>query len=210
MEVAWARDLGSSGLWSMMLEELGNFYCGGDSCDRAGKGLRAVRGEHAGLPLNTRFGKLFVARHGLGIRGNQRADVRFIRGAYAFQFGHVVLHGARLWRFAAFWAVMFLLVGFAEEFLFRGYTLFTLARGIRFWPAAIILSSTFGLIHLRNGGEQWAGALAAAAIGFFFCFTLRRTGSLWFAVGFHAAWDWSETFFYSVRLTAARFSRTLA
>jgi hypothetical protein len=21
---------------------------------------------------------------------------------------------------------------------------------------------------------------------------------LWFAVGFHAAWDWSETFFYSV------------
>jgi membrane protease YdiL (CAAX protease family) len=27
---------------------------------------------------------------------------------------------------------------------------------------------------------------------------LRRTGSLWFAVGFHAAWDWGETFVYSV------------
>jgi membrane protease YdiL (CAAX protease family) len=35
-------------------------------------------------------------------------------------------------------------------------------------------------------------------IGFFFCFTLRRTGSLWFGVGFHAAWDWGETFVYSV------------
>ena len=40
--------------------------------------------------------------------------------------------------------------------------------------------------------------LAAAFIGFFFCLTLRRTGNLWFAVGFHAAWDWGETFFYSV------------
>ena len=67
-----------------------------------------------------------------------------------------------------------------------------------FWPSAILLSSTFGLIHLQNGGEQWVGLLAAAFIGLFFCATLRRTGSLWFAVGFHAAWDWGETFFYSV------------
>ncbi|MGA9508009.1 MAG: CPBP family intramembrane glutamic endopeptidase, partial [Candidatus Sulfotelmatobacter sp.] len=67
-----------------------------------------------------------------------------------------------------------------------------------FWPAAVLLSCMFGLIHMRNGGEQWPGLLAAAAIGFFFCLTLRRTGNLWFAVGFHAAWDWGETFFYSV------------
>jgi uncharacterized protein len=25
---------------------------------------------------------------------------------------------------------------------------------------------------------------------------IRRTGTLWFAVGYHAAWDWAETFFY--------------
>jgi membrane protease YdiL (CAAX protease family) len=62
----------------------------------------------------------------------------------------------------------------------------------------LILSCAFGLIHLRNGGEHWNGVLAAALIGMFFCLTLRRTGSLWFAVGFHAAWDWGETFFYSV------------
>ena len=97
-------------------------------------------------------------------------------GLHAFAFGHVVLHGARLARFAAFWAVMFLLVGLFEEFLLRGYTQFTLARGIGFWPAALVLSCAFGLIHLRNDGEQWRGVLAAAFIGFFFCLTLRRTG----------------------------------
>ena len=58
-------------------------------------------------------------------------------GLHAFSFGHVVLHGVRLARFAAFWAVMFLLVGLFEEFLLRGYTQFTLARGIGFWPAAL-------------------------------------------------------------------------
>jgi len=94
--------------------------------------------------------------------------------------------------------VMFLLVGLYEEFLLRGYSQFTLARGIGFWPAAVVLSCTFGLVHLSNGGEQWMGLLSAALIGFFFCLTLRRTGNLWFAVGFHAAWDWGQSFFYSV------------
>jgi membrane protease YdiL (CAAX protease family) len=117
---------------------------------------------------------------------------------HAFDFGHLVLHGVRLAKFGSFWAAMFLAVGLYEEFFFRGYSQFTLARGIGFWPAALALSALFGGMHLGNPGERWQGALAAAVIGLFFCFTLRRTGSLWFAVGFHAAWDWGETFFYSV------------
>jgi membrane protease YdiL (CAAX protease family) len=35
-------------------------------------------------------------------------------------------------------------------------------------------------------------------IGLFFCLTLWRTGSLWFAVGMHASFDFGETFLYSV------------
>jgi len=89
-------------------------------------------------------------------------------------------------------------VAFFEEFLFRGYAQFTLTRGIGFWPAALALSCGFGLSHLKNLQEHWPGLVAAAFIGLFFCLTLRRTGNLWFAVAFHAAWDWGETFFYSV------------
>jgi membrane protease YdiL (CAAX protease family) len=80
----------------------------------------------------------------------------------------------------------------------RAYALFTLSDGIRFWPAAGLLSGVFGAIHLGNGGETWVGALAASLIGLFFCFTVRRTGSLWFAVGMHSAWDYAESFIYSV------------
>jgi len=121
-----------------------------------------------------------------------------LRVVHGFDFGHVILHGVRLEKFAAYWAAMFLLVGLFEEFAFRGYTQFTLARGIRFWPAAILSSCVFTYVHRLNPGETPAGLLGVFAIGLFFCLTLRRTGSLWFAVGFHATWDWSETFLYSV------------
>ena len=121
-----------------------------------------------------------------------------MRGIGVFYFGSLALHGLALLKYASFWALLFLTVGFFEEFVTRGYTQFTLAYGIGFWPAALILSAAFGAIHLGNPGEGWTGALGAALIGLFFCLTLRRTGTLWFAVGMHASWDWGETFLYSV------------
>ena len=116
----------------------------------------------------------------------------------SYDFGRPALHGVRMAKFAGFWALMFLLVGLFEEFLLRGYTQFTLTRAFGFWPAAILLSCAFGLGHTHNSGERWPGLLSVVWIGLFFCLTLWRTGTLWFAVGFHAAWDWGETFFYSV------------
>jgi uncharacterized protein len=150
-----------------------------------------------GLPVRRAFGPLFWTGALWGFSGISLLMLS-LHEFHAFDFGHLVLHGARLAKFGAFWAAMFLAVGLYEEFFFRGYSLFTLARGIGFWPAALTLSASFGLIHLGNPGEHWQGALAAAAIGLFLCLTLRRTGSLWFAVGFHVAWDWGESFFYSV------------
>jgi hypothetical protein len=35
-------------------------------------------------------------------------------------------------------------------------------------------------------------------IGLVFCLALWRTGSLWWAIGFHAAWDWAQSFLYGV------------
>jgi len=65
-----------------------------------------------------------------------------------------------------------------------------------FWQAAWVTSTLFGFTHTGNGGENWIGVFAAAAIGFVFCVSIRVTGSAWWAIGFHAAWDWGETYFY--------------
>jgi membrane protease YdiL (CAAX protease family) len=70
------------------------------------------------------------------------------------------------------------------------------AEGSGFWQAAWVTSTLFGFIHTGNGGETWIGILAAAAIGFVFVVSVWVTGSAWWAIGCHAAWDWAETYFY--------------
>jgi CAAX protease family protein len=150
-----------------------------------------------GLPRSAAFGRAFWEGTVWGIVSLSLLMFT-LRGFGAFYFGAVVLHGLRIFKFAAFWGVMFLVVGFFEEFLVRGYTQFTLSRGLGFWPTAIILSTSFGAMHLGNKGESWIGAMSAGTIGLFFCLTLRRTGNLWFAVGLHASWDWGQTYLYSV------------
>ncbi len=95
-------------------------------------------------------------------------------------------------------AIVFILVGFAEESWTRGYLLFTLARGINFFWAAIIVSILFGLIHSSNPGESPFGLINAGLISLIFCLSIWLTGSLWFAVGIHAAWDWTQSYLFGV------------
>ena len=60
------------------------------------------------------------------------------------------------------------------------------------------MSELFVFTHLGNPGENRIGILSVALVGLFWCFTLLRTGSLWFAVGLHASWDWAQSYFYGV------------
>jgi membrane protease YdiL (CAAX protease family) len=149
------------------------------------------------LPLSAVFGRQFWQGVVWGLVALS-VLLGAIRLCHGFDLGSVALSGSGLAEYAALWAIAFLVVGLFEESAMRAYALFTLSDGIRFWPAAGLLSGIFGAVHLGNGGESWVGTLAAALIGLFFCFTVRRTGSLWFAVGMHSAWDYAESFIYSV------------
>jgi membrane protease YdiL (CAAX protease family) len=150
-----------------------------------------------GLPRAAAFGARFWQGAAWGIA--MIAGIIFLIRAFgAFSFGSLALQGPALWGYAALWGLVFVFVGLFEEFLFRGYAQFTLATGIGFWPAATAISAAFGAVHLHNSGEDRIGALSVFVIGMFFCLTLRRTGNLWFAVGLHAAFDWGETFLFSV------------
>ncbi len=122
------------------------------------------------------------------------------------------LHGVDAVRWGAAWLVPFVFTGLFEELAFRGALQFTLTRGLAgllggdrtlahrkafgFWMGAVFLSLLFGGLHLQNRGEAATGAVAAALVALMFSFSLWRTGSLWWAVGFHAAWDWAESFLY--------------
>jgi membrane protease YdiL (CAAX protease family) len=150
-----------------------------------------------GLPGTGAFGARFWNGFAWGL-AMVTATILLIRLLNGFSFGDVALHGAALAGYGALWMVAFVAVGLAEEFLFRGYPQFTLAQGIGFWPAATVISALFAAGHLGNTGEDKAGAVGVFVFAMFMCLTLRRTGNLWFAVGLHAAFDWGETFLFSV------------
>jgi len=150
-----------------------------------------------GLPLRGAFGKLFWQGALFGL-----AEISAVLGVIAsfgfYHFGGLAIHGVDLFRWAAFWGAFFVLVGLYEEFAFRGYVQFTLAQAAGFWPAAVLLSVAFGFVHRSNPGESKMGLAGVVLTGLLWCFSLRRTGNLWFAVGMHASFDFGETFLYSV------------
>lgn len=164
--------------------------------------------------MMARIEKRHLSDYGLSLAGG--AGKRFLGGLiwgfvalsavifligmlHGFSIEGLAIRGLTLVKYATLWAIGFLLVGFVEEFLFRGYVQSTLSEAIGFWPAAVIWSLAFGAIHLTNAGENLVGISEVFLTALFLCLTLRRTGALWFAMGFHAAWDYSETFLFSVR-----------
>jgi len=118
--------------------------------------------------------------------------------SHAFTLHGLAIHGWTILEYAALWALVFLLVGLSEELITRGYLLFSLTQGIGFWPAAILLAALFAAGHIGNPGENVLGLAAAGFIGLMLAWSLKWTGSLWWAIGFHAAWDWAESYFYGV------------
>lgn len=121
-----------------------------------------------------------------------------------FSFGTLALSPKYIVGYGLSWGVGFVIVGLFEEYLYRGYALCALKTGLGFWPASLVLSVLFGGLHLMNPGETVIGALDVIIYSLFACFTLRRTGSLWFAVGLHSGWDFSLTFVYSVPASGVR------
>jgi membrane protease YdiL (CAAX protease family) len=119
-------------------------------------------------------------------------------GAGMLTFGGEEQHGLAALLYGIGWAAACGLTGLYEEALLRGYLQNRLARSFGFWPAAVVLSAAFGLWHLTNDAESALGLFVAAAGGFIFCISLWYTGSLWWAIGFHAGWDWAQGFLFGL------------
>lgn len=144
-------------------------------------GLRPARG-----------GRLFAEGVAWGLAGSV-AIIPMIAALGGAKINGLALHGAAFWKSAAVWWAAMVLLGLSEEFLFRGYPLVTLARGMGFWPAALLLSALFGGVHyFLKPMETWIDGVSVGLYGLFWCLTFRRTGSLWFAMGFHAMSDYAD------------------
>jgi membrane protease YdiL (CAAX protease family) len=94
--------------------------------------------------------------------------------------------------------VVFALTAVSEEGALRGYGLVQLSRAISFWPAAVVMSTLFLALHLVHKNETPIGLAQVGLVGLILAYSFRRSGALWFALGFHASWDYAQSFVFGV------------
>lgn len=82
--------------------------------------------------------------------------------------------------------------GFVEELAFRGYVFQNLGRNLPLWSAILITGVLFGLLHFTQPGFGVVLVVQAVAVSTVWVFCRLGTGTLWLAIGWHAAWNWME------------------
>ena len=93
------------------------------------------------------------------------------------------------------WLGAMVCVGIAEEFWFRSYLQQTLWKSIGFWPAATVVALIFAAEHyFFKAGENIWDVITLISLSLLLSYSMLRTGTLWFAVGFHVAFDYLQIF----------------
>jgi hypothetical protein len=87
----------------------------------------------------------------------------------------------------------FALVAVGEEILFRGVLFRWIDEKWGFPWALGISALIFGLVHWANpGGTLWAGIAIAIEAGVLLGAAYKWSGTLWFPIGIHWAWNFSQ------------------
>jgi uncharacterized protein len=89
------------------------------------------------------------------------------------------------------WTFLFFAIAAAlEETLFRGYPFQVLVEWIGVWPAVLVASLLFSLLHAQNPNVTPLALANIALAGVLLSIAYLRTLSLWFATGLHLGWNW--------------------
>ncbi len=93
------------------------------------------------------------------------------------------------------WLGAMVCVGIAEEFWFRSYLQQTLWKSIGFWPSAFVIALIFAAEHyfFKTGENVW-DVITLVSLSMLMSYSMLRTGTLWFAAGFHFAFDYMQIF----------------
>jgi len=160
--------------------------------------LERRRLDSYGLPVAQAFGGLFWKGMLAGL-----AVILFVGGAMlvtgGMRINGLALQGKETIYYSLFWLVAMILVGVNEEYLFRGYALQSLWRAAGFWPAALITTGLFAGLHLSKPHENAMDIGMIFVLGLALCLSVRQTGSLWWAVGWHTAFDFGQFFLVGSR-----------
>jgi membrane protease YdiL (CAAX protease family) len=88
--------------------------------------------------------------------------------------------------------------GVFEELLFRGVLFRSVETWFGSWAALVVSSLLFGLVHLINPQGTIEGALfIAVEAGILLGAAFMLTRRLWLSIGFHVAWNYTQSAIFS-------------
>jgi hypothetical protein len=166
------------------------------------------------VTLSVVIGRRFFDRRsfaGLGLRSDGKGlrDLSFGIGLTGLMMGciflaEVALGWTRLEGFGAatgaaaflgsllLWLAIFVMVGWYEELLSRGYWLRNMTEGSNLPLAVLLSSAAFAALHSGNPGASWRNFAGLFVAGVWFAFAAVRSRGLWLPIGAHIGWNFFE------------------
>lgn len=178
---------------NIALGELGNFAVA-VICTGIFAIYERRRIDSYGLPISRAFSRQTFegAAAGVIMAGAVAGGMIALGG---MQIRALSLHGSEPVISALAWLGATICVGIAEELWFHSYLQVTLWKSIGFWPASIVLALIFAAAHyFFKPGENIWDVITLVSLSLLVSYSLLRTGTLWFAVGFHIAFDYMQFF----------------
>ena len=86
----------------------------------------------------------------------------------------------------------YVIVGWSEELLSRGYWLQNISEGSNLFWGVLISSLLFALSHLANPNWSLLAIVNLTAGGVFLAFAYLRTRQLWLPIGIHIGWNFFQ------------------
>ncbi len=88
--------------------------------------------------------------------------------------------------------LMFIMVGFAEELLSRGYIMSVLRQTKSIAAIMIIPSVIFALLHSFNSGIGLIPYINLTLVGVLFSYMYLKSGNIWMPIGYHITWNYFQ------------------
>lgn len=106
-------------------------------------------------------------------------------------------------------ALLFIVVGFNEEIIFRGYVFQSMIEGTNFWISTLFWSFLFGVAHMGNPNVSPFGIANIVLAGILLSLAYYQTRSLWMPIGIHITWNFTEGWVWGLPVSGTTVTQTL-
>ncbi|MFA6542308.1 MAG: type II CAAX endopeptidase family protein [Bacteroidota bacterium] len=93
-------------------------------------------------------------------------------------------------------AFLYIVVGYGEELLFRGYILQVLAEGTTRLISALFFGVLFAFAHAKNPNASLFGLINVGLAGIWLAAAYYKTNALWLPIGMHISWNFFQGFVF--------------